>query len=56
MQVKQATQKVLELAKSGQKDRAKLRLRQKKHLEKELDKIVGAQSMMDDMINGIEAA
>ena len=40
-QIKAVNQKVLELAKAGQKDRAKIRLRQKGYLTKELDKIAG---------------
>ena len=41
MNLKNTNQKILELAKSGQKDRAIIRMRQKKFLEKELDKLMG---------------
>ena len=54
--MKNVNQKVLELAKSGQKDRALVRMRQKKFMEKELDKLMGQEIMMDKMIGGIESA
>lgn len=55
-QDKDATTKIKELLKEGQKQRAVIHLKQKKFIEKEIEKATGAQLMLSQTLAGIESA
>ena len=55
-QEQQATDKIKELLKAGQKQRAMIHLKQKKFITKEVEKAQGAMMMLQQTLAGIESA
>ena len=55
-QSREATEKIKELIKSGQKERAIIHLKRKKFTEAEITKCSGAQIKMQELMMGIESA
>ena len=55
-QGKEQEAKCKKLLKEGNKNRALIALKHKKFMEKELDKVNGAEMLLQETINGIEQA